>query len=56
MCVQDGDIISIYEINQTFNNDESLWNIKRLDLTVWRLSEESLKKENKSHIFQKKKN
>lgn len=54
MCVQYKDNISLYNFHQSFNNEEPVWTVEKLDLPVWKLSEEALKKENSLLSPQKK--
>lgn len=54
LYVKDNEDISIYKINQSFKDNKPIWSIKKLDLSMWYLSEEAIKRtQSKSKLVKK---
>lgn len=48
LCIQNGDVISLYYVHQSFRDSEPVWSVLKSNNEVWKLTEEALKLDNKS--------
>lgn len=54
LYVKDNEEISVYIIHQLFKDNKPIWSIKKLDLSIWCLSEETIKRtQSKSKLARK---
>ena len=54
LYVKDNADISAYNINQSFKDNRPIWSIKKLDLSIWCLSEDAIKRtQNESKLVKK---